>query len=95
MICSYEDWSSIFQPVHRHRQVKSFQTNRVEILGFSRNQPYFQQIVVWIPSLPLGIPVFPLLATARLYLLFLDRNAEQDPGASGRRRFTMEGEIPV
>lgn len=32
----------------------------------------------------LGIPVFPLLATARLCLLFLDRNAEQDPGASGR-----------
>lgn len=43
----------------------------------------------------LGIPVFPLLATARLCLLFLDRNVEQDPGASGRRCFTMEEEIPV
>lgn len=43
----------------------------------------------------LGIPVFPLLATARFCLLFLDRDAEQDPGASGRRCLTVQEEIPV
>lgn len=58
--CS-EDWSSVFRPVRVRRQVKSFQTNRVEILGFSRNRPYFQRIVVWIPSLPLAFQFSPCL----------------------------------
>lgn len=47
------------------------------------------------PHPALGIPVFPLLATARFCLLFLDRDTEQDPGASGRRSFTVQEEIPV
>lgn len=52
---------SVLEPVRVHRQVKSFQTNRLEILGFSRNRPYFQQIVVWIPILPLAFQFSPCL----------------------------------
>ncbi|KAF4798387.1 hypothetical protein TURU_064963 [Turdus rufiventris] len=51
----------MLQPVRARSPVKSVQTNRLEILGFSQNQPHFQQIVVWIPILPLAFQFSPCL----------------------------------
>lgn len=64
-------------------------------MSFLQVQALFPEARGLEPQSGVGIPIRPGPATARLNLLFLDSNAEQDPGASGRGCLTIEEEISV